>query len=98
MQTDTRAGSPGTSNEVRDHTNLMELVSEERAHVSRRVYVDPEIFELEQERIFRRAWLFLAHESELPAKGDYVTRDLAGEPVVLVRGDDGKVRAFLNSC
>ena len=76
----------------------MELVNEERAHVSRRVYVDPEIYELEQERLFRRTWLFLAHESELPQKGDYVARELAGEPVVLVRGDDGVVRGFLNSC
>src|SRR5262249_22188405 len=86
------------ANRLRDNTDLMDLISEERAHVSRRVYVDPEIFELEQEQIFRRAWMFLAHESELPNKGDYVTRNLAGEPVVLVRGDDGVVRAFLNSC
>src|SRR6266403_5675523 len=83
---------------LRDKTDLQDLVSEERAHISRRVYVDPEIFELEQERLFSKAWLFLAHESELPGKGDYVTRNLAGDPVVVVRGDDGLIRAFLNSC
>ena len=96
MQTATSDSNPITR--LRDTTDLMELVNEERAHVSRRVYVDPEIYELEQERLFRRTWLFLAHESELPQKGDYVARELAGEPVVLVRGDDGVVRGFLNSC
>jgi phenylpropionate dioxygenase-like ring-hydroxylating dioxygenase large terminal subunit len=67
-------------------------------HVGRRIYADGEIHELEQERIFRRAWGFLAHESELPEPGDYVERQLAGEPVLVIRGDDGVVRAFLNSC
>jgi phenylpropionate dioxygenase-like ring-hydroxylating dioxygenase large terminal subunit len=89
---------PQIANRLRDDTDLQELVSEGKAHISRRVYVDPEIFELEQERLFRKTWMFLAHESELPGKGDYVTRNLAGEPVVVVRGDDGVVRAFLNSC
>jgi phenylpropionate dioxygenase-like ring-hydroxylating dioxygenase large terminal subunit len=89
---------PQIANRLRDNTDLQELVSEGKAHISRRVYVDPEIFELEQERLFRKTWMFLAHESELPGKGDYVTRNLAGEPVVVVRGDDGVVRAFLNSC
>jgi PAH dioxygenase large subunit len=83
---------------LRDDTDLRDLVSEERAYISRRVYTDPGIYELEQERLFRKTWLFLAHESELPDKGAYVTRSLAGEPVVVVRGDDGLVRAFLNSC
>jgi phenylpropionate dioxygenase-like ring-hydroxylating dioxygenase large terminal subunit len=97
MNTPTTAAMP-SSTRLRDNTDLMDLVSEEKARISRRVYVDPELYELEQERLFRRAWLFLAHDSELRNKGDYVTRTLAGEPVVLVRGDDGVVRGFLNSC
>jgi PAH dioxygenase large subunit len=87
-----------TLNLLRDRVSLVDLVSEERHEVSRRVYADPEIFEFEQDRLFRRTWLFLAHESELSNAGDYVTRELAGEPVVLIRGDDGKIRGFLNSC
>jgi PAH dioxygenase large subunit len=87
-----------TLNLLRDRVSLVDLVSEERHEVSRRVYADPEIFEIEQDRLFRRTWLFLAHESELSNAGDYVTRELAGEPVVLIRGDDGKIRGFLNSC
>ena len=96
MQTIPAAAAPSTR--LRDNTDLLDLVSEDKAQISRRVYVDPELYELEQERLFRRAWLFLAHESELPKNGDYITRTLAGESVVLVRGDDGIVRGFLNSC
>ncbi len=83
---------------LHDNTDLLDLVNEHKAHVARRVYVDPELYQIEQERLFRRAWLFLAHDTELPNKGDYVTRNLAGESVVLVRSDDGVVRGFLNSC
>lgn len=81
-----------------DGVELTQLIDEPGAHISRRIYGNDEIFELEQERIFRRAWNFLGHVSELPNPGDYVTRDLAGEPVVLIRGDDGEIRGFLNSC
>jgi len=91
--------SPGIDpNLLRDRVNLKDLVNAERHEVSRRVYADPELYEWEQDRLFRRTWLFLAHESELPKPGDYVSRDLAGEPVVLIRGDDLKIRGFLNSC
>jgi phenylpropionate dioxygenase-like ring-hydroxylating dioxygenase large terminal subunit len=91
--------APGIDpNLLRDRTSLADLVSAERHEVSRRVYVDPELYEIEQDRLFRRAWLFIAHESELKNPGDYVTRELAGEPVVLIRGDDRKIRGFLNSC
>src|SRR5688572_28088728 len=95
MSTDAPSTAP---NLLRDHTSLAELVSAERHEVSRRVYADPELYEMEQDRLFRRTWLFLAHESELPNAGDYVARDLAGEPVVLIRGDDRRIRGFLNSC
>ena len=40
--------------------------------VSRRLYLEREIFELEMKRIFGRAWLYLAHESQIPREGDYV--------------------------
>jgi PAH dioxygenase large subunit len=83
---------------LKDGTSLLDLVDETGGHVSRRIYADPEIFELEQERIFRRAWQFLCHESELKEPGEVITRSLAGEPIVLIKGDDGEIRAFLNSC
>jgi phenylpropionate dioxygenase-like ring-hydroxylating dioxygenase large terminal subunit len=83
---------------LKDGTDILDLVDEEGGRISRRIYGDAEIFELEQERIFRRAWCYLAHESEFEKPGDTITRTLAGEEVVLIMGDDGVIRAFLNSC
>jgi PAH dioxygenase large subunit len=85
---------------LRDGTSLHELVDPDPEHprISRRIYGDPEVLDLERRRIFGRAWCFLGHESEIPEPGDYVARELAGEPVILIRGEDGVVRAFLNSC
>jgi nitrite reductase/ring-hydroxylating ferredoxin subunit len=84
--------------QLADGKRLGEIVRPDAGDVSRRIFADPEVYELELDRLFRRTWLFLGHETEVPEAGDYVTRELAGEPVIVVRGDDGEIRAFLNSC
>lgn len=61
-------------------------------------YTDPEFHRLEVDRLFRRTWLYAIHDSELPEVGSYALRDIAGAPVLLVRGDDEQVRAFHNAC
>jgi nitrite reductase/ring-hydroxylating ferredoxin subunit len=61
-------------------------------------YTDPEFFRLEQDRLFARSWLYACHDSELPENGSYQLRDIAGRAILLVRGDDGEVRAFFNAC
>jgi phenylpropionate dioxygenase-like ring-hydroxylating dioxygenase large terminal subunit len=66
--------------------------------VHRAAYVDPAVFALEQERIFRRAWLYVAHESEVPAAGDYVLTRLGPEEVLLVRQEDGTLALLHNRC
>lgn len=62
------------------------------------VLTDPDIFRLEQEKIFARTWHFLGHESELKEPGSYVTRWIVNDPVLLVRTQTGQIKAFLNSC
>ena len=62
------------------------------------VFTDPDIYELEQENIFGRTWQFLAHESELKEPGDYVTRWMVNDPVIVLKNRDGEIKAFLNSC
>jgi phenylpropionate dioxygenase-like ring-hydroxylating dioxygenase large terminal subunit len=66
--------------------------------VRREIYLDPGLFALEMERIFKRTWVFMAHESELAASGDYLTMRLGTEPVVLVRGEDDEIRVLVNRC
>ena len=62
------------------------------------IYTDAERFEREKKLIFRRMPLMLAPTCELPNPGDYKAMDAVGVPVLIVRGKDGKARAFLNSC
>lgn len=66
--------------------------------VDNQTYWDPRVFELEMERIFRQAWLFACHESEVRQAGDYITTVLAQSPVIVVRDRSGKLRAFYNTC
>ena len=62
------------------------------------IFRDPDVYHAEIARIFERAWLFVAHRSELPDPGDYVTRSMGEQPVIVARGEDGRIRVFLNSC
>ena len=79
-------------------TEIGELVSLERGELDRRIYSDPAIFELEMERIFGRAWLFLCHESQIPEPGDFVAAVMGRDNVLVVRQKDRTIRAMLNTC
>src|SRR6185503_10424287 len=91
-----RFGTRGPSMDALADTSVGALVDEGRVH--RRVYTDPGIFELEMQRIFGRAWLYVGHESQVPAPGDFFTTTLARQPVVMVRCADGVVRVLFNRC
>jgi phthalate 3,4-dioxygenase subunit alpha len=62
------------------------------------IYGDPEIFRLERERVFPRSWVFLAHESEIAAPGDYVVRRIVDDSFIVVRDEEGRVRVLFNMC
>ena len=64
----------------------------------RRIYSDPAILEEEREKIFRRVWLYLCHESQLPNPGDFKLLSIVGEPIIVARAEDGKIHAFFNTC
>jgi choline monooxygenase len=61
-------------------------------------YVDPSVFLLERERIFCRTWQCVGYAEQVAAAGQYFTFDLAGEPLLIVRGGDGTLRGFYNVC
>lgn len=61
-------------------------------------YLDPQVYELEMERLFARTWLPAARLDELTKPGDFVTTEIAREPVVLVRDQDNQIRAYYNVC
>ncbi|MBK9746155.1 MAG: aromatic ring-hydroxylating dioxygenase subunit alpha [Chloroflexi bacterium] len=61
-------------------------------------YLDPQVFEREQDAIFARTWQAVARTDELAKPGDYLTSEAAGEPIVLTRDQTGKLRAYYNVC
>jgi phenylpropionate dioxygenase-like ring-hydroxylating dioxygenase large terminal subunit len=84
------------TNHLPSNDEIRTLVRPE--HVHRRAYADPEIFELEQERIFGRLWLYVAHESQLRHPGDFVRTRLAQHEVIVTRHQDGKIYVLHNRC
>ncbi|MGJ3648387.1 aromatic ring-hydroxylating oxygenase subunit alpha [Sphingomonas sp. GlSt437] len=62
------------------------------------LYTDPEYFEVEMARVIRPSWQIVCHESDIADPGDWRSIDYIGESVIVVRGDDGAVRAFANVC
>jgi benzoate/toluate 1,2-dioxygenase subunit alpha len=72
------------------------LVRDDAVH--RDVYVHPELFDLEMERLWASAWIFVGHDSQVPNPGDFYTVNVARQPLLMVRGSDGIVRVLLNRC
>jgi phenylpropionate dioxygenase-like ring-hydroxylating dioxygenase large terminal subunit len=79
-----------------EQLNLEALVQDHRVH--RRVYVEPEIFELEMARIFERGWVYLGHESEVAEPGDYKTVAIGTQPAIMSRDEDGQINVVMNRC
>lgn len=97
-----RAPSPETLPGNGRHRNLVselrQKVRPEDGKIPLFIFASPEVYELEMERVFPRCWLLVAHESEIPKPGDFVTRSLGQLPVIVVRGDDKRIRILLNIC
>src|SRR5260370_1155394 len=75
-----------------------ELVDLEHRTVSPLAFTDPDVYRGEQDRIFARCWLYVAHDSQVPKAGDFVTNFMGEESVIVCRDGEGRVRVFVNSC
>ena len=72
------------------------LIQEDRIH--RSVYTSAALFQREMSNIFANTWIFVGHESEIPAAGDFVTRHLGGRPVIITRDSNADVHILFNRC
>jgi len=83
-----------------DNRTIDELIASQKPGfaLEQRFYTDPAIFELELRKIVMHNWVMVAHESEFAAVGDFKTVQIANESAIIVRGSDGKIKAFANVC
>lgn len=86
-----------TTNRYRGNPQALgALVEPDRVH--RDLYISQEVFELEQEHFFANTWNYVGHDSQLPKPGDYITNEIGGRPLIVVRHTDNSVRVMMNRC
>lgn len=61
-------------------------------------YIDPRVFKLEEQTVFTRSWQMVGRAAQVAEAGQYVSGEIAGEPILAVRGGDGILRGFFNVC
>ena len=64
----------------------------------REMFTDPRLFDLEMKHIFEGNWVYLAHESQIPEKNDFLTTMIGRQSIFIARNKDGVLNAFLNAC
>jgi phenylpropionate dioxygenase-like ring-hydroxylating dioxygenase large terminal subunit len=77
-------------------TDLSKFVEPDR--VRKEVYTDPAIWEKEMENIHEAMWTYAGHESQVPKAGDYYAVLIGRQPMIMVRGKNGKVNVLYNRC
>ena len=77
-------------------SDIAALVEPDRAH--RKAYVDPELFELEMERIFESCWVYIGHESQVKTPGDYYLARVGRQPMMMTRDHNGEIHVLYNRC
>ncbi|MGH7122743.1 MAG: aromatic ring-hydroxylating oxygenase subunit alpha, partial [Stellaceae bacterium] len=90
----------GGSRETELDAKLAALIGRRAAGyaLQQEFYRDPDIFRRDVDRVLMRHWLCAGHESSLPRPGDFELIEIAGESAILVRAEDGALRALVNVC
>jgi 3-phenylpropionate/trans-cinnamate dioxygenase alpha subunit len=78
--------------------DILSMVDVSKGLVDRRTFHDADIYQLELERIFARAWLFMCHDSQIPNPGDFFMTTMGEDRVIVVRDNDGSPQVVVNSC
>jgi len=83
-----------------DERSIDKLIASQKPGYSldQRFYTDPDIYELEVEKIINRNWILAGHVSQLPEPGDFKVLNVGEESAIIVRGEDGNLRGFANVC
>ena len=87
-----------TSSDAYQALEKCKLSADEAHTLPPEFYSSPDLMKAEGMKIFRTGWVGVGRADRWPAPGDYSAMDIAGVPVVVVRGKDGRLNAFANSC
>src|SRR3990170_7971351 len=79
-------------------SRMREMVEPGKGLVDRRIFSDQDIYQLELEQIFARAWNFVAHDSQIPNPGDFFMTFIGEDRVIAVRDNEGNPQVLINSC
>ncbi len=78
---------------------VLDTASLVQAHqVHRDIYTSPALFELERQRLWARSWLFVGHDSQVPQAGDYITTEVNGQALLMLKREDGGIALLHNRC
>src|SRR5215212_5765700 len=80
------------------HAFIIDDASEKKFLLNREALVSPDVLRDEVRKIFAKCWIYVGHASELKKPGDFVTRRVAGRPLIFARDAAGKVNCFFNTC
>ena len=85
---------------MKDTRSLQELIASRKPgwSLDQRFYTDPDMYELELQKILLKNWFIAGHVSQIPNKGDFIVGTMDKESAIIVRGSDGEVKAFANVC
>ncbi|MEM8669064.1 MAG: aromatic ring-hydroxylating dioxygenase subunit alpha [Planctomycetota bacterium] len=84
--------------ETQQRVNTL-IADHKRGHaLAQPFYTDPDIYQLEIDRILTRNWIMVGHVSQVPNTGDFLVHEMAGESAIVTRDKDGQVQAFANVC
>ena len=86
------------SEQWRDYKSALAQDLEQADALPFNAYISPELYEAEQRHIFYTDWVFVCAAQQLQQPGDYCALRLAGEPIAVLRGQDGQLRALSNVC
>ncbi len=66
--------------------------------VARDMFTEPQLFDLEMELMFEKAWIYACHESEIPQTDDFVTVKIGRQPLIITRDSSGQLNGLINAC
>src|SRR5918999_4454917 len=84
--------------DLREARKALDWVDIKNGTVDRRIFHSREVYEMELEQVFARAWLFMAHESQIPNPGDFFLNFMGEDRVIVVRNNEGGISVLVNSC